>query len=199
MNSGAEKSLLVSGLQLHRQAVSVAFLRGINVGGNTIIKMAELKKAFESLGFTKVVPVLASGNMVFEAPKTDSSALKRHIEEKLEIIARVKVVAILRTGSQIRDLIKSHPFKDTKITAQKKLHVTFLADAAKSGEKFPRKLPSKDFEIVQISAGEICSAVDLTSKAGTSELMRLLEKEFGKNITTRTWNTVLKIGKLMES
>ena len=46
-----------------------AFLRGINVGGHTIIKMGELRKVFESLGFWNVKTVLASGNVLFEAPE----------------------------------------------------------------------------------------------------------------------------------
>jgi len=53
----------------------VAFLRGINVGGHRRIKMAELRQAFESSGFQKVKTLLATGNVVFESPKTDAQSL----------------------------------------------------------------------------------------------------------------------------
>src|SRR4029077_19756102 len=48
----------------------VAFLRGINVGGNRVLKMDDLRKAFESLGFKDVKTVLASGNVMFDAPRS---------------------------------------------------------------------------------------------------------------------------------
>lgn len=175
----------------------VAFLRGINVGGNALLKMTELKKSFESLGFTNVVPVLASGNVVFETSTTVTSVLKQRIEEKLATTFRVQIIAIVRTGPQILDLLKLDPFKNVKITPQTKLHVTFLAEETKQGGKFPRPFPSKEFQIMQVSPCEICSAVVLSSNARTPELMKLLEKEFGKKITTRTWNTLQKIGTLI--
>ncbi|MBI1730339.1 DUF1697 domain-containing protein [Candidatus Acetothermia bacterium] len=52
-----------------------AFLRGINVGGKKIIKMAELREAVESLGFRNVRTILASGNLLFDAPETNPSIL----------------------------------------------------------------------------------------------------------------------------
>src|SRR5690242_7311194 len=103
----------------------VAFLRGINVGGNVLIKMTDLKPAFESLGFKKVLPVLASGNVVFEAISSDPAVLKRQIEEMLAIRFRAPVVVILRTGSQISKLLKSNPFPGRKVSPQIKLQVTF--------------------------------------------------------------------------
>ena len=48
----------------------VAFLRGINVGGNNKIGMEELRQAFMSVGFAGVKTVLASGNVIFETQKT---------------------------------------------------------------------------------------------------------------------------------
>jgi uncharacterized protein (DUF1697 family) len=45
----------------------VAFLRGINVGGNNIIKMADLKAAFEKQGFTNVTTYINSGNVLFDS------------------------------------------------------------------------------------------------------------------------------------
>ena len=58
----------------------VAFLRGINVGGHVLIKMADLKKAFEMMGFENVRTILASGNVVFEYDQTDKKALTKKVE-----------------------------------------------------------------------------------------------------------------------
>lgn len=61
----------------------LAFLRGINVGGNAIIKMADLKKAFEQMGFKNVRTLLASGNVIFEADHADKEVLTKKMESAL--------------------------------------------------------------------------------------------------------------------
>jgi uncharacterized protein (DUF1697 family) len=180
-----------------KQEVIVAFLRGINVGGNAVIKMAELKGSFESLGFKKVVPVLASGNVLFESPVTDTAVLRHRLEEMLARKCKIQPVVILRTGSQILKLLKLQPFNNTTVTPQTRLHITFLAEYGKPPAKLSSELVTQGFQVTRISAGEICSVVEVSEKGGTPELMRLLEQQFGKNITTRTWNTIQKIGKLL--
>ncbi len=195
----------------------VAFLRGINVGGNTMIKMAELKKSFEDLGFENVKTLLASGNVLFQSSQTDSNNLTQKIEEELEKVFGLKITVILRTGDEIRSLVDMDPFKNIVVTPQTRLHVTFIRDtpthsassgslpqAAKSSLTIPY-LPAgkagesseKDFRILRAVGNNICSVVEVSSTRGTPELMKLLEKEFGKKITTRTWNTVTKIEKIL--
>jgi uncharacterized protein (DUF1697 family) len=176
----------------------VAFVRGINVGGNALVKMTELTKAFESLGFKKVVPLLASGNVVFETAKSDPAVLKRRIEEMLAREVGVQSTVILRTASQISELIKSNPFRGRKFSPQMKVQVTFLVQETKKNAKFPFLLAAKEFRIVQVSAREICTAVDLSTNARTPELMRVLEKQFGKDVTTRTWTTIEKVAKVLK-
>ena len=175
----------------------VVFLRGINVGGNTLLKMAQLKKGLESLGFKSVVPVLASGNVVFETPEEGSMVLKRRIEGMLAKNFSIQVVAILRTASEILGLIKANPFGRAQLSSDSKLQVTFLSQENNTDKKFPVELTSKDFKIAQVSKAEVVSVVDLSTNARTPELMKLLEKQFGKNITTRTWNTLEKVAKII--
>jgi uncharacterized protein (DUF1697 family) len=174
----------------------VAFLRGINVGGNSLLKMSELKKAFEELGFQGVTSVVASGNVVFRA-EGKLRPEKKQLEASLAKTFGLPIVVILRTQLQISELIALNPFK--KLSAQIKLQVSFLAEPIKPKGTFPTQLPAEDFKVVQVSPGEVISAVDLTSKARTPELMTFLEKQFGKGITTRTWNTLEKIDALLKA
>lgn len=60
----------------------VALLRGINVGGNNLIKMTALKACMEALGFEAVATYIASGNVLFGAPNT-TTALCRMLAEKV--------------------------------------------------------------------------------------------------------------------
>jgi uncharacterized protein (DUF1697 family) len=175
----------------------VAFLRGINVGGNTLISMADLKRAFSSLGFKNVQTVLASGNVLFEAASSDAAALTRKIEQKLKSSFGADITVLLRTGEELLSLIALNPFKTAKISPQTRLHVSFLAPGVEHSLKVSQQLKGTPFLIFRAAPGELCSVVEPAPKQGTPELMRVLEKEFGKKITTRTWNTLERIAKLL--
>lgn len=177
----------------------IAFLRGINVGGNTLISMADLKRAFESLGFKNVKTILASGNVIFEAPKSDLPTLTRKIEQKLESQFASAITVMLRTGEEIQALIDLAPFKKVKVTPQIRLQVSFLPNNFEHSLKVSQRLKGTTFDILRATPGELCSVVDIALKQDTTELMKVLEKEFGKRITTRTWNTVERIAALLNS
>jgi uncharacterized protein (DUF1697 family) len=175
----------------------VAFLRGINVGGNTLVSMEQLKRVFATLSFTSVETVLASGNVVFDGPKTDLRRLTLRIEEKLHREFGHEIAVLLRTSEELLSLLKAQPFKKIKVTAQTRLNVSFLPDQPKRASTLPQQLMGTGFQIERISEREVCSALEASPGHGTSGLMRILEKEFGKRITTRTWNTIERIGRLL--
>lgn len=172
----------------------VALLRGINVGGNKKVPMAELKKTLEKLGFKNVRTLLASGNAVFESSEkitTLSATLSPALEKKFGF----SIPVILLPFSQIAEIIRLDPFKKVKITPETRLYVTFLNEKPESKLIIPYRSPDDSFEILSINDNAIFSVLSL-SKTQTPEVMNILEKEFGKNITTRNWNTVVKIGKM---
>ena len=180
----------------------VALLRGINVGGNKLIKMDDLKKCFAALGFKNVKTILASGNVLFESTNANEDALAKTIEKKLEDVLGHKVGVQIRSIDEIQKLADRNPFKKIKITPETRLYITFLPEKPKTGArdvparsnlKIPYTSPEKDFRIIEVTNREICSVVDLNLGRGTVEAMGILDKEFGKNITTRNWNTVGKI------
>lgn len=170
----------------------IAFLRGINVGGHKVA-MQDLQTLFEGLGFSNVRTFIASGNVTFEADSTDTSTLTKTIESKLHAHFDFAIPTVLRTQEDLADLAASNPFKGAGATPQTKLYVTFVADAPSHRLATPYKHPKKDFTITHMSDNEICSVLTLTSTTGTTDLMKFLEGEFGKNITTRNWNTIKKV------
>ena len=170
-----------------------AFLRGINVGGHKPIKMDALAGAFRSLGFQNVKTILVSGNVLFDAPKTSPGVLTQKIEAKLEKAFGYPVGVTLRTVPEIQKLVKSDPFKNIAVTPQTRLYVTFRRDKTTGSLKIPYQSPEKDFQILRVSVGEVCSALTLSPDRQTTQLMNILEKEFGKTVTTRNWNTIVRI------
>lgn len=150
--------------------IYVAFLRGINVGGNAKVPMSDLKKAFEELGYSNVKTLLNSGNVIFDTKEPEPQILTQEIENKLTQSFGFEVSVIVRTQKEIQELIHSKPFADTKTGSDIRLYVTFLPES-----------PFQVFSVVDLSA------------EGTTGLMKELEKKHGKKITTRNWNTILRL------
>jgi uncharacterized protein (DUF1697 family) len=177
------------------QIVYAAFLRGINVGGNKLIKMEDLRKAFEFYGYRDVKTVLASGNVLFSAPEENTTALSRNIASKLKETFQHDILVIVRSIDELRELDARQPFKDVEITPQTKLFVTFISENKKHREIL--SLSRHDgFQILQISDDTICSVLDYQPGIDAVLLMSTIEKEFGKNVTTRSWNTITRLLKI---
>jgi uncharacterized protein (DUF1697 family) len=174
----------------------VALLRGINVGGNKKVPMADLKKALEKAGFANVKTLLASGNVIIESSEKKADNVRKLVEATIEKKFGFPVPTIIRTMDEITTLIKSDPFKGIKVTPDIRLYVSFRGDATnKKTIKIPYKDPQFEFRILNVTDGEIINYVVVDGTRGTLDAMAILEKEFGKNITTRNWNTVLKLVK----
>lgn len=101
----------------------VAFLRGINVGGKTIIKMEELRKVFSSLGFANVKSYIQSGNIVFETDETDETKLTEKIATAVEWNF-FKTPVMIRTIEEIQDAVANNPFANVKFE-EKLFHLVF--------------------------------------------------------------------------
>ena len=125
----------------------VAFLRGINVGGRSQIKMGALKEAFESLGFSDVRTILASGNVLFAPQKDQPPALARKIKGKLQEILGSEVSVILRSADDIRAIVKADPFKEVEVTPQTRLYVSFLGEEPEGRIEPPIESPEGDMKI----------------------------------------------------
>lgn len=172
----------------------VAFLRGINVGGHAPVKMADLQAAFAGMGFCEVRTVLASGNVIFRSPRSDAVALAREIGAGLRKAFAMSIGVALRSLDELEKLRSSGPFRGIPVTPTKRLYVTLLsAEARTPAIAIPYSTANGDFRILRATGGEVFSVVDLAKGRGTPEAMAILEKNFGAGITTRNWNTILKI------
>lgn len=165
----------------------VAFLRGINSDLNPTTKMDILKNAFEELGFQNVKTVIASGNVIFDAESTDESDLEATIEEALPKALGFESATIVYEATKLKRLAKLDPFKDIKVTPSTRLFVTFV----KKPPKVSQKLSGNGFEMIKKSGRALFSVLDLSGT--TPDLMKLLDREFGKTNTTRSWKTIEKI------
>jgi uncharacterized protein (DUF1697 family) len=187
-----------------------AFLRGINVGGHRPLKMADLRAALEDLGLQDVRTVLASGNVVFEAAgEGDESALAARIERQLDGLFGYPIRVVLRRLEDLQRLVASAPFAGVTVTPETRLYATFLSKPLDddSGWDSPAGAEGSGMSdggldsggkggeplLIRVSSGEALSVITLAPGRGTPELMAFLERRFGRAITTRSWETVVKV------
>lgn len=175
----------------------VALLRGINVGKHKV-PMADLRNEMEGMGFDAVKTLLNSGNVVFETKKVPESELEEKISMQLEAFFGFPIPVMVRTRQAIRQIISDNPFEGIEVDKNTRLYVSFLKTAIKQAPfDIPKASSDSSFRIIACKPAEVVSVLDL-SISNTPNAMDMLEKSFGKDITTRNWNTVLKIGRLME-
>lgn len=174
----------------------IALLRGINVGGNKKITMADLRAMFESLGFENTKTALASGNVAFDAEDSDTDALQTAIERGIEATFGFSVSVIVMPRERVERLVASDPFEGIDVTETTRFYVTFLPGPTTTTLQIPYHAPAHDFTILSMTGTEVCSVLVLSPTSRTVDSMSILEKTFGNNITTRNWNTVVKLASL---
>jgi uncharacterized protein (DUF1697 family) len=175
----------------------VALLRGI-APLNPNMRNDKLRGVFEKLGFANVKTVISSGNVIFESPSRSVRNLEERIENALPKELGFNSTTIIRSQKQIQQLVDENPFEGMEHSQTSSLNVTFLKKKKRKTDiKFPHKVDNRDYTLLGMYNGAICSVIDLTS-AKTPDLMLWLEKKFGKEITTRTWKTVERIRNVME-
>lgn len=163
----------------------VAFLRGVSPMN---LKMPDLKRCCEDAGFGNVKTLLSSGNVVFDASARSEAAVARKLEAAMMKRLGRSFQAIVRTTDNLQKLIDADPWVSFELPADAKRIVTFLSEPLKAEAVLP---PERDgARMLAVQGGEVFSAY-VPSPRGPV-FMALIEKTFGKNVTTRTWNTVKK-------
>lgn len=151
-------------------------------------RMPELKRAFEAAGFADVKTLLSSGNVVFDAKPATIEALQGKCEAAMMRELGKSFLTIVRPVEALRKLLGSDPYAKFRLAPGAKRIVTFLRSPPKATLELPIELYGA--RIVAIQGCEAFSAYTPTPKGPV--FMTLIEKAFGKEQTTRTWQTVEK-------
>lgn len=175
----------------------VALLRGINVGGRSLVAMADLRALLSSLGLEDVVTYIQSGNVVFRSTVDDETAVAAKIEREIAGAFDVSPSVLLRTPGELETIVASNPYLTRKAELSK-LHVVFLERApARSAAAAldPERSPPDEFTL---RGREIF--LHLPNGAGRSKLtLDYFERALEVRGTQRNWNTLLKLIALARS
>ncbi|SRR6266404_6322144 len=166
----------------------VALLRGIGPS-NPNMHGTKLKSVLEDLGFSNVRTLISSGNVLFESESEDVATMGATIEAAWPVKLGFNSTSIIRSQPQLQALVGQDPYNGSEHSRQSYQLVTFF--------KHPQAdLKENYYGVNNVNA--LCSVIDTTT-AKTPDFMAKLERRFGKEITSRTWNTVLRILKKMET
>ena len=151
-------------------------------------RMPALKACFETAGFSDVKTLLSSGNVVFSARRSSLASLELRAEKAMQAGLGHSFDTIVRSTEFLRELVESDPFAEFNLPASAKRIVTFLRRPL----ELPLALPIErdDASILKFTGSEVLSAYVPGPKGPV--FMSLLERTFGKAITTRTLDTVRK-------
>jgi len=176
--------------------IYVALLRGINVGGNNLIKMPALKAAFEADGFEDVATYIQSGNVLFSTSGSGNAALTDRIEAMLAEAFDYVPTVVVRSQKQMRAIVDSAPKGFGGQPAKYRYDVIFLKEpltAAKAIKEVPGN-PAVD----TADAGKgVLYFSRLTAKATASRLNKIVSSPIYPSVTIRNWNTTTKLLSLM--
>jgi uncharacterized protein (DUF1697 family) len=163
----------------------VAFLRGVSPLN---AKMPELKLCFEQAGFTNVKTVISSGNVVFDASKASNKTLENKAQAAMLKHLGRSFRTIVRSAKVLQELIAADPFSAYTLPAQAKRVVTFFPGPPRSDIELP--LESEGTRILALIGTELFTAYVRHPKGPV--FMSLIERSFGADQTTRTWDTLKK-------
>jgi uncharacterized protein (DUF1697 family) len=166
----------------------VALLRGVMPMN---AKMPALKDAFERVGFTDVKTVLGSGNVVFSARAASEASLERRAEAAMNERLGRSFPTIVRAVEDLQAIVAADPYAAFPLPPGAKRVVTFLRAKPKTRLTLPIELDGA--HILRVKGREVFSAYVATPKGPV--FMTLIEKTLGKEVTTRTWETVMKLAR----
>jgi uncharacterized protein (DUF1697 family) len=176
-----------------------ALLRGIAPSGTNMTN-DKLRGVFERLGFATVASVLASGNIVFRSADADVPGLEQRIEDALASDLGIASRTIIRAHSELRGLLDSEPFPGLTHGRGTYLTATFLKDVATAPDVIPEQLdPGTQVVRYDRAARAVLAITDNSDPGTTPDFMSWLEKSYGRDITTRSWLTVQRVVKKLES
>ena len=172
--------------------VYILLFRGINVGGNKIVKMETLRKVLGDAGFGDVATYIQSGNVVLTSDKSEAAVVAtvtKVFDETFGFSSRPTI----RSFSQLKRVIKDNPFESVP---GNQLHAVFL-DEKPRAEAIPALEALARTERMAETDGVLY--LYTPDGFGTSDVAKALEKTLKVPWTARNWNTVLKLQSMAEA
>lgn len=174
----------------------IAFLRAINVGGNSVIKMADLAKAFDAHGLTEVKTHIQTGNVVFTSLEKDVDELARQLEKRFEPRFKYHIGVFVLTPAELKKAAANNPFDPEEHDATRRCHLVFLSAEPTADRIKALKAMEGDEYSFAVKGKVLYYAYD--RKWDGKRRTVNFEKVLGVSGTARTWKVVEKLIEIAE-
>lgn len=177
--------------------IYLALLRGINVGGKTKVKMAELKACFEKLGYGHVQTYGNSGNVIFTAASTDPRQLESHLEEALATNFSSSIGVFIRSFADMKEVMKGIP-TDWHTSSERKYDIIFLRQTIDHPQIVHELQPKPGIEDLQYRPGVLFWSVNIHDFS-KSNMSKIIGTALHQDMTVRGPSTTRKVYELMST
>jgi uncharacterized protein (DUF1697 family) len=174
--------------------VMVALLRGVNVGGRTSLKMADLRRVAEDLGYEDVSTYIQSGNLLLST-SDPAAQVADDLASAIAASSSVAPAVMVRTRTQLAKVVAGNPFL-AQGADPAHLHVTFTDGPAREGLA---RIDLAAYAPEDAAAAGDTLYLHLPNGIGRSKLASDLAKHKGTVGTTRNWRTTTKLLELAEA
>ncbi len=175
----------------------LALLRGINVGGKHVIRMADLRNCFEAEGFRDVVTYIQSGNVIFRSPSSGLRTLTNRIEGMLAAAFDYEAKVAVRSRKQMRAVVVGAPAGFGARPETYRYDTIFLKAPLTATAAMGSVLTKPGVDEVRAGSGVLYFSRRI-DKASRSYLSRLASMPVYRSMTVRNWNTTTRLLELME-
>lgn len=173
----------------------ISILRGINVSGQKLIKMDDLRMLYEKLGFRNVTTYIQSGNVLFSGELRDLDELEHQISKQIENDYGFEVPVIVLTVDKLSEIVANNLFLTDQEKDSSFMHVSFLSSAPVNydQESIERKKQSGE-EVIFCDA---CIYLYCPNGYGRTKLTNnFFESKLKVAVTTRNWKTTTELLKI---
>jgi uncharacterized protein (DUF1697 family) len=174
------------------QTTYVVLLRGINVGGRNLIKMAALKECFERNGYSDVSTYIQSGNVLFRSRAKDVKRLTRRIEKMLAEEFSYEATVVVVSHEQLSKIVSKAPKGFGSTPAKRLCDVIFLMPPL-TAKKAMRAIQVRDGVDEAVAGAGVIYYSRLKAKASSSYLPKFASTPAYAKATIRSWSTTTKL------
>jgi uncharacterized protein (DUF1697 family) len=173
----------------------IALLRGINVSGNNILKMADLRLLLLNAGLNEVTTYIQSGNIIFKSEKFNANTLEELISSKIKEKYKYNVKTLVVSKEYFEGVFQNNPFKNETAIDFKKVCATFLEkEPPKEAVLKVNELKAADEQL--IFKGKTAYIYCPNGFGRTKLSNNNIENKLKVSATSRNWNTITKIREL---
>lgn len=174
----------------------IALLRGINVGGNSLIKMADLKIAVEKCGYQNVATYIQSGNVIFETNEGNSQRISKNLELALSKAFHIPLRVVVQSHKEFEQVISSVP-DEWKKPNDIRCYIAFVREPVTVKEVIQEIKPKETVDRMSAGPGVVYLTTEMSGLT-RSGFTKLVGTKIYKDITIRNYTTTKKLFELMK-